>query len=116
MWTDRQRAELVEGETSLREAGQDLVDAVEFGVELRVVRRLPRPGALEADPVLMQDPSQSFPADADPSVRVAGQVGGELAQAPAGKGQARPGGAGLGRRHDELDVLGADQAGTASRP
>jgi hypothetical protein len=114
--SDRQRSELVEGETALREAGQDLVDAVEFGVEGGVVGGLPGPGALKADAVAVQELSKPFAADAHPAVGVAVQVGGEFAQAPPAEGQARPRGAGRGRRHDERDVVGADQAGTASRP
>lgn len=108
--------ELVEDEAAPQEPGQDLVDTVEFGVEGGIVRGLPGPGALEADPVPMQELAHSLPTDADPTVWVAGQVGGEFAQAPASEGQARLSGAGLGRRHDERFVVGADQARTASRP
>jgi hypothetical protein len=46
---DRQRPELVEGETPVREPGGDLLDAVEFGVLVRVGGLLPRAGALERD-------------------------------------------------------------------
>jgi hypothetical protein len=74
---DGQRPELVEGETAQRETGQDLVDAVELGVEGGVVRGLPDSGALEADPVPVQDLPYSFPADADPPVGVRGDQPGD---------------------------------------
>jgi len=64
---DRQRPELVEGETPLWEAGQDLVDAVEFGVEVGIVGGLPGSGALKADAVSVRDLPESFPADPEPT-------------------------------------------------
>lgn len=66
--------------------------------------------------MVVQELSQSFAPDAHPAVGVVVQAGGEFAHAPPGEGQAGPGGAGPGRRHDEGFVVGADQAGTASRP
>jgi hypothetical protein len=41
---------------------------------------------------------------------------GEFAHTPPGKRQAQLRRSGSGRRHDERDVIGADQAGTTSRP
>lgn len=46
----------------------------------------------------------------------AAQVGGEFADRPAGEGLAELGGAGGGRLDDEVLVVRAEQAGTASRP
>lgn len=46
---DPERAELVEGEDPVREAVQDVLDAVEFGVAARVGGLLPGLGALEGD-------------------------------------------------------------------
>ncbi|WP_153034285.1 hypothetical protein [Amycolatopsis sp. YIM 10] len=56
---------------------------------------------------------QPFAAYRDPSVSVvAGQVGGECAQAPAGEGPLECFGSRGGRRDEEGFVLKADQAGT----
>jgi hypothetical protein len=118
---DRQRPELVEREAPVRGAAGHLLDAVELGVLVRVGRLLPGPRALQADTGIVQDLAQPFSADHDPPVRTvkvgsAGEVGGELAQAPPSERVAQLGWAGGGRRDDERDVVIGDQAGTASRP
>jgi hypothetical protein len=53
--SDRQRPELVERETPVREPGGHLLDSVQFGVEIWVVGVLPGAGALEGDAVAVQD-------------------------------------------------------------
>lgn len=65
--------------------------------------------------MLAQDPPQPFWADPDPPDAVAGQVAGELAKTPARERLPQFDGADRGRHDDELTVLIADQAGTASR-
>jgi hypothetical protein len=49
--SDAEQAELIEGEDPVREAVQDVLDAVELGVAVGVRRFLPRLGALEGDAV-----------------------------------------------------------------
>jgi hypothetical protein len=81
----------------LGEPGHHLVDAVEFGVVVRVGGGLPGPGALEADVVFVQDRPDAFAADPDRVGRgpgrvlvavVAVEVGGQLADAPVRERQA----------------------------
>jgi hypothetical protein len=97
--TDGQRPELVEREAPVGKPGHHLVDTVQLGVVGRVGRRLPGPGALEADIVLVQDRPDAFAIDPDrprrdpgrvPVAVVAVQVGGQLADAPVRERQAEP--------------------------
>jgi hypothetical protein len=113
---DRERTELVERETAVRELAGHLLDPVQLGVLVRILGLLPRPGPLKRHPMLAQQLAQPLTTDPDPPVRVRGQVRGELAHAPVRERPPELARAGLGRRDDELDVLIADQAGTASRP
>src|SRR4051812_10818934 len=75
----------VEGETAVRELRGDLLDAVEFGVLVRVGGLLPGAGALERDVVAAQQLPQPFPAHPYSPDSVGGQVVGQLADAPVGE-------------------------------
>lgn len=112
---DRQRAELVEGETAIQEIPGHVLNAVDLGVLVGIFGLLPGARALEGDPVFAQDLPQPFPADPDRSDPVAGQVVGELAETPVRERLPQSDGACPGRRDDELAFVIADQ-GTASRP
>ena len=61
-----QRPELVEGEDPIGPVPQHLLDAVELGLLVRVVRLLPGLGPLEGHLVFVQDLTQPLPADPDP--------------------------------------------------
>ena len=115
-WADRQRPELVEGETAVRESAGHLLDPIQLDVLVRIFGLLPSPRALEGDSVRAQDLPQPFPADLHHPDRVVGQVVGELADAPMGERAPQLDRACGGRRDDELLVVTADQVGTASRP
>jgi hypothetical protein len=60
---ERQRAELVEGEAPVREVAGHVLDAVESGVLVGINGLFPGAGALEGDPLLVQDLTERFPAD-----------------------------------------------------
>jgi hypothetical protein len=62
---DGQRPELVKAEAAIREMAGHVLDPVQLGVLVRVGGFLPGPGALEADPTLIQNPPQPLPADPD---------------------------------------------------
>ncbi len=113
---DAQRAELVEREDPLRYVFQQVLDAVELGVVVRVGGLLPGAGALEGDAAPGQQAAQGLAAQADRAARDGGQVGGELAQGPVGEGLAQAGRSGGGRLDDEVLFVRAELAGTASRP
>jgi hypothetical protein len=113
---DRQRPELVEGETPVQKLAGHLLDPVQLGVLVRIPRLLPGSGPLEGDPASTQDLPQPLPADPHPADRVVGQVVGELTDTPVGERAAQLGRARGGRRDDVLLVVTADQAGTASSP
>jgi hypothetical protein len=66
--------------------------------------------------VLAQDLPQALAPYAHPAAGVAGQVVAQLAQAPVREGTPQRRRADGGRRYDEVTVVIADQAGTASRP
>jgi hypothetical protein len=82
-----------------------MLDPVQLGVPVRVGGFLPRPGALEANAPRVQDLPQPFTANAHRPGGAARQVGGELAQAPAGERQAQLLGPGGGRGDDHVHVL-----------
>jgi hypothetical protein len=113
---DGEGAELVEGEDPVGVLGHHLLDAVELSLLVGVVGLLPGLGPLEGDVVLREDLPQALPADHDAPGRVAGQVVGELAHAPASEGPPQLLRAGLGRLDDIGLVVRADPAGTATRP
>jgi len=113
---DRQRAELVEGETPVPEPADDLLDPVQLAVLIRVARLLPGPGALKGDLVGVQDLPQPLTADPDDPLVVAAQIGGEFAPTPVRERAPERLGPGLGRRDDEPDIVVTDAAGTAARP
>jgi hypothetical protein len=54
VWADRQRPELVEGETPVRKLRCHFFDPVELGFLVRISRFFPGTGALERDAVLAQ--------------------------------------------------------------
>jgi hypothetical protein len=120
---DRQRPELVERETAIREPGGDLFDAVQLGLEVRVGGLLPGSGVLERDPVGVQDLPQPFPTHGDWVGRdgggapvAAAQVGRQLAQAPMRERHPQLLRPGQGGGDDDRDVGISDQAGPASGP
>ena len=113
---DTQRPELVKGERAIRELLDHVLDAVEFGVPVGVGGFLPGLGALECDAAAGEQAAQGFPADPDRAAGDGAQVGGEFADRPAGEGLAEPDRASGGRCDDEVLVVSAEQAGTASRP
>jgi hypothetical protein len=122
---DRQRPELVERETPVREPSGDQFDAVQLGLKIRVVGLLPGAGALEADTAGVQDLPQPFPPDAHPARRCppwvgagvpTGQVCGQLAQTPVGERQPQLSRASGGRRDNDPGVSVGDPAGTTARP
>ena len=67
---DGQRPELVERETPIRPRVDDLLNAVEFGVAVRVVGLLPRLGPLERDVVGVEDLAEPFATHVHNSVGV----------------------------------------------
>ena len=79
---DRQRPELVEGETPPRESPKDLLDAAQLGVSLGVVGLLPSLGALKRHAPGRQYLAEPLDADLDHPGLVGAQTGGQLAQAP----------------------------------
>lgn len=66
--------------------------------------------------MLVQGLPEPFPADVHPLDPVVCEVVGEFTDAPVCEGAPQLGGTGPGRRDDELALVIADQAGTASRP
>src|SRR4051794_3675643 len=92
------------------------LDTRQFGIPLRVRRLLPGLGPLEGDVVIGQQPPGPLPADRQHPHRVVGQIADQLAQAPVGERAAELLRSGGGRRDQELLVLSADPAGTATRP
>src|SRR5690625_4120092 len=107
------RCELVEGADPVGKGCGDVVDPGECGLQVDVGGFLPGAGALEGDAAAFQEQAQGFAADAQAEP---GQVGGEFADGPAGEGPTELGRAGGGRRNDESFLVGAEVAGTASRP
>src|SRR5690625_4200796 len=107
------RCELVEGEDPAGKVCGVVLGAVEFGLQVDIAGFLPGAGALEGDAAAFQEQAQGFAADAEAEP---GQVGGEFADGPAGEGPTELGRAGGGRRNYESFLVGAEVAGTASRP
>jgi hypothetical protein len=122
---DAQRPELVEREDPVGKPGHHLVDVLQLGVVVRVGGRLPGPGALEADVVLVQDDPHPFASDTHRphgyQARVvmtvaAAEVRGEFADAPVRERQPESLRPGCGRGHDHLDVLVGDPPRTSTTP
>jgi len=123
--SDRQWPELVECEAPAEEPGGHFLDAVQFGLEVRVGGLLPGAGPLEGDIVAGQDLSEPFPLDRHlPGRRLfrvvtavaALQVGGQFPDAEMGERQSEFLGARDGRGHDERDVVVTDAAGRPAHP
>jgi hypothetical protein len=78
----------------------EVEDPVHLGHEVGVVGRFPGGGRLEGDVVGAQDPPDRFATHGGDLL--AGEVGGELDQAPAGERQPESVGVGLGQGDDFL--------------
>ena len=110
------RPELVEREAPLRIALDDLLDAGQLGLALRVVGLLPSAGPLESDVMCPQNLAQPLRADPDRPLGAVAQIRGQLAQAPTRERQPQRLRARRRRLDDEVLVVSRDPAGTATRP
>ena len=113
---DLKRPELAERETPVRPAFDYLLYAAQLGIAVGVVGLLPGLGPLEGDVVGVQYPAQPLMADANGPIGIAGEISGQLAQAPPRERQTQSLRARLGRIDDEHLVASRDPAGTATRP
>ena len=113
---DLQRAELIERETPVRAGVEDLIDAVEFGVTVRIVGFLPRLGPLKRDVMNRQDLTQPFPTDVNNTTLVIAEMINELTDRPTSERPAQCFGPLFGSLDNERFVISRDPAGTATRP
>ncbi|MEI2638356.1 MAG: hypothetical protein V9F03_05085 [Microthrixaceae bacterium] len=93
-----------------------MVDAIKFGVTVRVVGLLPRFGSLECHIVRSENLAETFPADVHNPCLVVAQIGDQFAETPPGEWLTKFLGSGCSRRDDELLVVNHYLAGTATRP